>query len=230
MRNWMVAFVAGVVLPGALVAGSVAGNVAWAGPASERVFSRAALEQVAGGQQLVYSHTRTGTSPKALQPLDNHEIRVRLEGDGEERQARVTMGEVGQLRPVSKWSAANGNPLVPIFLESTLRTMARVTGGSEFYIRNRIKEALGSGGTLEDVTVRVEGKDVSAQSATFRPFVGDKNAARMGEFRNLALVFVMSRDLPGDVVRFSATTAPDGAGTDATYVEEIAFTRLEKEN
>lgn len=196
---------------------------AMAGPASERLFSRAALEQVAENQQVVYAHVRSGTSQDDLQPIVNGEIRIQVQAsDTGEPEAAVTMGEAGKLRPVSAWPVSSGNPIVPIFLESTLRTMSRVTGGSTFYIRNRIKEALSIGGTIETVEMQVAGQTVTAQEIVFRPFAKDKNRARMGAFADMKLVFVVSDDLPGDIVTFRAET--DGAA----YSEEISFTRIEE--
>ena len=137
-------------------------------------------------------------------------------------EAVVTMGEVGKLQPVSSWPVSSGNPIVPIFLESTLRTMSRVTGGSTFYIRNRIKEALGTGGTINQIEMQVAGQTVPAQEIVFEPFLKDKNRDRMGAFRDLKLVFVLSEKVPGDIVSFRALT--DGAA----YSEEISFTRVEE--
>ena len=37
---------------------------------------------------------------------------------------------------------ASANPLLLYFLETTVRAMAEATGGSPYYIRNRIREAL----------------------------------------------------------------------------------------
>lgn len=201
----------------AVFAAMLATSVA-AGPASERVFSRAALEQVKTDQLVVYTHKRTGE----MKPLDNGEIRVGLElGEDGARQAVVTMGESGQLRPVSKWPASSGNPILPIFLESALRSMAEATGGSQFYIRNRIKEALGTAGEMKQVSLDVDGRTIPATEITFSPFTRDKNRARMGGFADLKLVFVVSEALPGDVVRFVAETGAEGP-----YKEEITFARL----
>jgi hypothetical protein len=194
-----------------------------AGPASERVFSREALAKLAQDQQLVYSHVREGAASQDLQPISNGEIRIELRTAANgASEAFVQMGDVGQLRPVSSWPASSGNPLVPIFLESTLRSMSRATGGGEFYIRNRIKEALGSGGTIEDVELQIGDRKISAQRIVFEPFIKDKNRDRMGAFADMKLEFLVSEDLPGDVVSFRAET--DGA----TYSEEIAFSRIEE--
>ncbi|MFK7944683.1 MAG: hypothetical protein AB8B85_17490 [Paracoccaceae bacterium] len=209
-----------------ILAGGLALSTAFAvaGPASERVFSRAALEQVKDSQQVVYTHRRTGKTD----PLDNGEIRVLVQQGQAGRTARVTMGEQDKLRPVSEWPASSGNPVLPIFLESTLRTMAKGTGGSEFYIRNRIKEALGTGGTIKEVNLDLDGASIAATEITFEPFVRDKNRARMGGFADLRLVFLVSDALPGDVVRFFATTvaAEDVGKIEPFYSEEIAFSKL----
>lgn len=204
------------LLMGAVLAVMLTGPTL-AGEASERVFSRTALEQVQDSQFVVYTHVRTGE----VRPIADGEIRVRVEPGETGRKAVVTMGEKGKLRPVSTWPASSGNPVLPIFLESTLRTMAQATGGSEFYIRNRIKEALGSGGTMQDVSLDVEGQAIPATEITFKPFADDKNRERMGRFADLELVFVVSAALPGDVVRFAAVT-----GTGGPYLEEIKFARL----
>ena len=206
------------MLAAALIAAPV-----WAGPASERVFSRAAMELVGNEQQVVYAHTRSGTSQEELRPIENGEIRIKVRAaDGGGSEAVVTMGEVGKLQPVSSWPVSSGNPIVPIFLESTLRTMSRVTGGSTFYIRNRIKEALGTGGTIKEIELQVSGQSVPAQEIVFEPFLKDKNRDRMGPFRDLKLVFVLSEKVPGDIVSFRAET--DGSA----YSEMISFTRIEE--
>ena len=205
------------------IAGMAIGNIAYAGPASERVFSTKALDLLEIGQLVDYSHTRGGTLGEPLNPVENGQIRVKLRADSEgKREAVVTMGEDGQLRPVSVWPASAGNPILPIFLESTLRAMSRATGGSAFYIRNRIKESLGTGGTIETVSVDVKGDTLSAQEITFMPFQADKNRERMGAFADLKLIFVVSDEMPGDIIRFAAATGDNGE----SYKEEIAFAEL----
>lgn len=194
---------------------------ALAGPASERVFSQKALDLVKTGQHVVYTHVREGDAGESVNPLPDGEIRVTVRtGDDGKREAAVTMGPKGKLRPVSVWPASSGNPILPIFLESTLRAMARTTGGSTFYIRNRIKDALGTGGTMTDVTLDVAGTSVKATKIVFAPFTNDKNRDRMGDFADMTLTFVVSADTPGDIVQFIAATK----GT--AYREEIAFSGL----
>lgn len=193
---------------------------AQAGPASERVFSRKALDLLSVGQLVDYSHTRGGNVGEAVDPISDGQIRVRLRtAEDGSREAEVTMGEAGKLRPVSVWPASAGNPILPIFLESALRAMSSATGGSTFYIRNRIKDSLGTGGTITPVTLDVAGTAVTAQKIVFVPFENDKNRDRMGAFADMTLTFVVSDQTPGDIIRFTAETG-DG---ETAYREEIAF-------
>ncbi len=204
---------------------AAAGSLASAGPASERVFSTSALDLIEIDKTAVYAHSRQGELAASLKAVENGEIRILLPtGDDGKREAVVTMGEVGKLRPVSVWPASSGNPILPIFLESVLRSMARVTGGSAFYIRNRIKESLGTGGTITDVELDVAGKMMPVQHIMFEPFKNDKNSDRMGGFATLKLHFFVSDAMPGDIVRFVATTA--GTEGEAAFREEISFTQV----
>lgn len=222
MRNCMAALAALCLV----VSGSA---TALAGPASERVFSRAALVGLGLDTQAVYSHVREGSAGEALMPIEDGEIRIAIRtGTDGTREAAVTMGTAGELRPVSVWPASSGNPIVPIFLESALRTMARVTGGSAFYIRNRMKEALGARGRIEEVEIAGATGALTAQHIVFTPFADDQNRARMGAFADLTLHFTVSDAVPGDIVRFMATTG--GETGDTAYRETITFVDVTGEN
>lgn len=94
-------------------------------------------------------------------------------------------------RKIGPFPSESGDPVLTFFLEEITRDMARLTGGSPFYIRNRIKDALFRGGDLQQADDQT--------TAQFRPFEGDPNAARMGAFQNLSLTFVM--DAPRQPIR-----------------------------
>lgn len=198
---------------------------AFAGPASERIFSTAALDLIETGQQVIYTHMREGNAGEDLNPLSDGEIRIEVRKDAQQkREAVVTMGPVGKLKPVSIWPTSSGNPILPIFLESALRTMARTTGGSSFYIRNRIKDAMGVAEEMNSVTLQVDGNDLSATEIVLPLFENDKNRDRMGEFKDMTLTFVLSEEMPGDIIRFVAQTPETAEGV--AYHEEIAFSKV----
>lgn len=96
-------------------------------------------------------------------------------------------------KPVTDFSRASAHPIVMYFLESTVRHMAEATGGSPFYIRNRIRDALVAAPIGADVT----------------PFTNDPNRDKMGEFGGLTLRFVLEG---ADIVSLSADTPDPGKG------------------
>lgn len=120
---------------------------------------------------------------------------------------RVLDGETGRLslhpgarlslvlddRPVGDFARESAHPAVMFFLESTVRHMAEATGGSPFYIRNRIRDALARAPLDVPVT----------------PFADDPNRARMGDFAALTLTF---RTKGAQVVQLSADTKTGSGG------------------
>ena len=126
---------------------------------------------------------------------------------------RFVQGE--QHRNLGQFPATVGNPIIMYFVETVLRDVAHEAGGSPFYIRNRIKEALITPAPIEDTTVSFGDGEVAARQITFRPFEDDKNRDRMGVYGNLEMTFVMSEEVPGWYVSLAAV-APDGNG-DAGY-------------
>lgn len=86
-------------------------------------------------------------------------------------------------RKIGPFPTDGGDPTVIFFLENVARDMAAVTGGSPFYIRNRMKDALFRGGEIRAEDGR--------QIAVFRPFVDDPNKARMAGFDQLELAFTI---------------------------------------
>ena len=144
-----------------------------------------------------YAMNSTGTIELKLEP--NDVARLRFLKDGGHR----TLGS---------FPASVGNPIIMYFVESVLRDVASETGGSPFYIRNRIKEALVADTPIEDKTVRFGTTNAEAKRITLHPLQEDRNRGRMGVYADLAVTFTMSDDVPGWYVSLAATAAgKDGA-------------------
>ena len=105
---------------------------------------------------------------------------------------------VGGVVPGDVYVVGGGDPVLVFFLEQTTRDMARLTGGSPFYIRNRIKDAIFRGGQIAAAG--------AARKATFRPFADDPNAARMQGFETLTLTFVLDSDPKAPIRELLAET------------------------
>ncbi len=193
--------------------------------ATDLVFSTGVLDNIPQQKTVTYEHIRLGPKDSGLHLIENGLVALSVVG-GEigGNEAILEMRDNGTLRNRTPFPADAGNPLVMAFLESSLRSMAQITGGSPFYLRNRIKESLRSGGQVTPTTVTIGDKSMPATRITFQPFQHDKNAARMGDFANLTLTFVVSDDVPGGFAQFSAATPMvDGK---SLYRETIRYSSL----
>lgn len=116
--------------------------------------------------------------------------------------------------PVSEFPVAGPDPVLLFFLESTARNMAALTGGSPFYIRNRIREALGQADLGSEITAGGQ----PARQIVMRPFTADPHRASMGPFAELSLTLVLDPGVP----RFLSLSA-DTPGGEAGYHESLTL-------
>ena len=208
----------GAARMGALVLALALGGAAEAGEAQDRLFALGALGDVATGTTLVYDFTRTGDYPEdKLGKIAHGEARLSVEagGEGGARTAVALLrDDEKQIAHFDPFPGDAGNPMFMVFMEETVATMAKLTGGSAFYIRNRMREALGAQDAVSAGEVDFAGRTVPARTLTFQPFLHDKNAAKMGPaFQAMTITFVMSDEIPGAFARMEAVAAaPAGAG------------------
>ncbi|GAA0296160.1 hypothetical protein [Rhodovulum strictum] len=121
---------------------------------------------------------------------------------------------------IGAFAAEVGNPIVMYFMETVVRDMAETSGGSPFYIRNRLKEALLRPASLETVEAGFGTDEVQAQALTLHPFAEDPNRDRMRGFADLAVTVTMSDDVPGWYHTLSAQV-PDPAGGAPLYLSTL---------
>lgn len=151
------------------------------------------------------------------------------ERDGTERRIELTVEPPADGQPVvdmrieqdgnpagaERFTGVPGNPILMVFLESVVRSVHEATGGSVFYLRNRIKEAMRAGFAQETRTEN----GAEAQVLILRPFEHDKNRDKLGPWADLSLEFALAETAPGMFVRLTATAG----GAETPYVEEIAL-------
>jgi len=116
-------------------------------------------------------------------------------------------------RKIGPFPVSGGDPSLTFFLETAARDMAALTGGSPFYIRNRLKDALFRGGKL----VEEDGRKV----AVFLPFEEDANKERMFGFEALELRFTLEDEGKEPIQRMTARTGPLAGGQPAYVVEMV---------
>ncbi|GEO87471.1 MULTISPECIES: hypothetical protein [Alphaproteobacteria] len=172
-----------------------------------------------GSDTLVYD--RVVSPLKKGQSPDTDTIGLQLTSDDK---VALILHRGPQMRFIGSFPASVGNPLIMYFLESALSDVAKQSGGSPFYMRNRIKEALLKDAEIVPVSVRIGERDVAARQVTIRPFAKDKARDQMGRFAELALAVTVSEDVPGWYYSLRATV-PEGSGPeDISYSSAITLT------
>lgn len=200
-----------------------------AGEAQDKIFRLGLLQGVETGETLVFDRTRGGSlTTEGVPAIDGGSLEVSLLAGEDGREARIDLRDGDGATSRSVVPADGGHPALLVFLESNARAMSELTGGSPFYIRNRMREALGEEAPLEPVEITVGGATAPAEAVTFRPFETDPNRSRMGPFADLEIRIVLSDAVPGAFARFEAVAGPDQTGVRA-YGDVIAFSGLKGE-
>ncbi len=155
-----------------------------AGEAGDAVFAERGPWSLEGRDLNWTLHVEGPESPGFLR-IDKGSVTLREGTDPSDRQPILQLVQKTdtRTRQIGPFPVSGGDPVLTFFLEQTARDMARLTGGSPFYIRNRIKDALFGGGRIT--------REGEQSVASFQPFDGDPNAARMGGFDSLTLTFVL---------------------------------------
>lgn len=199
----------------------------------EGVFAAGVFADAPPGERVVFHHERrtTADDPRLPAIADGAAEVAMAATEAGGRELRVRLTADGRSRPVPPFPADSGHPLLLVFLESCVRHMAEITGGSPFYIRNRMREALWASAATEPVQIAVDGATVAGERLVIRPFDGDPNAAAMGPFAALELRFVLSDAVPGGIALLEAETGPGAGGGDAPFLREtLRYDRTEGED
>lgn len=164
---------------------------------------------------LVWELSQTGPEVAGFVPLGKGSITltgITDPGDGKpalelaEASTRIT-------RKIGPFPVTGGDPVLTFFLETVSRDMAALTGGSPFYIRNRLKDALFRGGQVT--------REGDQTIASFEPFRDDRNSQRMLGFETLMLRFTL--DDPHQPIRRMRAETGALAGGKPAYVNEMVL-------
>ena len=182
-----------------------------AGEAGDAVFAERGPWSLEG-QELRWSVHVEGPEAPGFLRIDDGSVTLRQATDPSDRQPILQLVQKTdtRTRQIGPFPISGGDPVLTFFLEQTARDMARLTGGSPFYIRNRIKDALFRGGQIS--------RQGDRSVASFTPFAQDPNAARMGGFQTLTLTFVLG-DPKQPIRELRAETTGEGPG----YLNRMAL-------
>ena len=129
-------------------------------------------------------------------------------------------------RAFGQFPASVGNPMIMYFYETVVRDMAESAGGSPFYIRNRVKEALTQPVALEKGETVIDGRNVPTVTVRLKPFENDPNRNRMQGFGDLEMRVTMSEEVPGWYLSLVAETSPESSA-DTVYRSAVVYEGLE---
>ncbi|MCR8548400.1 hypothetical protein M4578_11205 [Salipiger sp. P9] len=210
----LVAAVAWLALPVTAATGEAAQTY-------DLLFRQGTLDEVNRDAALHYTRAVTNRANPETAERDTGEIVLSF-AEGEAVLANLQFLQDGKHRNLGSFPASVGNPMIMYFYESVIRDMAESSGGSPFYIRNRVKEALVRPAEIEEGEVVFDGRTVMTRTVTLRPFADDPNRARMKGFGDLELRVVMSDAVPGWYLALVAE-APDAQGSAGGYRSELRF-------
>lgn len=177
------------------------------------IFKKGTLSDLS--PETVLAYERTVSAPANPRMSERNTGLVRLTFEPEDM-ARLKFYQGKRYRNIGSFPATVGNPMILYFVETVVREVAQNTGGSSFYIRNRLKDALISKADIRNGTVVHDGAEVSVRRITLRPFLNDKNRDRMRGYDDLALTITMSEDVPGWYFSLEAEAGRKD-GDDAIY-------------
>jgi len=107
--------------------------------------------------------------------------------------------------------AEDQNPMLLVFLQRDVTTMANLTGGAAGYFQQQIRRAFADPAEVESVTVRWDGREIGARRLQLRPFAADPQIDRFPQFRDKVYEFVFAPGIPGGFYSFAARV-PDPRG------------------
>lgn len=160
------------------------------------------------GSAVAYAEERTVPEGGTLDSVAGGEIRLEVREDAGTRELTLVREADGAARPVGTFPASNANPLLLYFLETTVRATAEATGGSPYYIRNRMREALAAA----DLGAEAATEAGTGREVTLVPFADDPNREKLGVFADLTLRLRFDPARPERILELSADTAPGAGG------------------
>lgn len=184
------------------------------------LFKNGTLDAIDRETELVYTREVTNTLDVPSGARDTGDIALTFR-DGTAEMVMLEFRKDEKHRSLGVFPASVGNPMIMFFYETVVRDMAASAGGSPFYIRNRVKEALVQSSEVEFGEAIFEGKTVATQTVRMHPFSGDPNVERMQGFGDLELRVTMSEAVPGWYMSLVAE-----ASGGEVYQSELHFERV----
>lgn len=191
MNRFAATGLAAVLAAGMAVAAPLEGDKTY-----DMLFREGTLDRIDRDAALVYSREVSNTLKPEAAARDSGDVKLTFR-EGEADMAMLQFHKDEKHRALGQFPASVGNPMIMYFYETVVRDMAEAAGGSPYYIRNRVKEALVAPSDIETGEAVVDGETVETRTIRMYPFAGDPNVERMQGFGDLELRVTMSEAVPG---------------------------------
>ncbi len=192
------------------------------------LFRSGTLDGLPRDAALIYDRHVTNSYVPAAEERDSGRVELEFGGGEPERATLMFRNDQNKHRSLGAFPASVGNPIIMFFVETVVRDMAESAGGSPFYIRNRVKEALIQPAEITGEAVPFDGRDVAARAVTLRPFADDPNAPAMQGFGDLEITVTMSDEIPGWYQKLEAVVpGEDGAPRYASTLSLASHGKVE---
>ncbi|MEP1611342.1 MAG: hypothetical protein ABJL72_05405 [Roseobacter sp.] len=215
-RSVAIIFAATVLTLGSAIAAPLEGEKTY-----DMLFRNGTLDEIDRSAALVYRREVTNVLKPEAEVRDTGHVKLSFQQE-DNSMAKLEFRQEDKHRSLGIFPASVGNPMIMYFYETVVRDMAEAAGGSPYYIRNRVKEALVDASDVEQGEAFLDGKSVPTHTIRMYPFKADPNAHRMQGFGDLELRVTMSDAVPGWYMSLVAEAAEG-----KVYRSEVSFTHLD---
>ena len=188
--------------------------------AAERLlFMTPQLQGLQAPMLLRYTFGKAGSFEEAFS--DNVTVALIAKADGTCCDAKGAFLSGARKLAVPEVPAAEGNPVILYFLEHDVREMKRLTRGSEYHFRKRIRMAIYQDAEVREVSLRYQGRTVKGKEIAFSPFLDDPNRPKYEKFARKTYRFQLSAAVPGGVYGIRTHVPGEGPTPKPLLAEEL---------
>ena len=183
-------------------------NAAAPPTAADLLFDQPNMKNAAPGTTITYDYMRrSGISKGPFGPPLSDTITLKLEPgkSPEARDISVVMFSGMNRMPAGPFEDMSGNPVVSLFLENHLRSLAKVLEANPRYLKLAIRKGLREGASVTPTKVEVGGREVNGWRVEIQPFAKDAMEQRMRGMDKMTYTFVTSPEVPGQIVSIEAS-------------------------
>jgi hypothetical protein len=184
-------------------------NAAAPPSAADLLFDQPHMKNAAPGSTITYDYRRrSGISKGPFGPPLSDTVTLKLEPgkSAEGRDISVVMFSGLNRMPAGPFEDMSGNPVVSLFLENHLRSLAKVLEANPRYLKLAIRKGLREGATVTPAKVTVGGREADGWRVEIQPFAKDAMEQRMRGMDKMTYTFITSPEVPGQIVSIEASS------------------------